>query len=164
MTEKTNRYSYSKTQLFWLVALRVTIGWYFLYEGVAKVMTPGWTSYGYLMDSQGWFAPLFKALAQNQALMPVVDALNIYGLILIGLSLVLGCFEKIGYIGALLLLALYYLSHPAFINAEYIFPPEGSYLWINKNIIMMVSIAVLMVFPTAKEIGFDRAIFKRSKK
>lgn len=88
MTEKTNRYSYSKTQLFWLVALRVTIGWYFLYEGVAKVMTPGWTSYGYLMDSQGWFAPLFKALAQNQALMPVVDALNIYGLILIGLSLV----------------------------------------------------------------------------
>jgi len=164
MIEKTNQYSYSKTQLFWLVALRVTIGWYFLYEGVAKVMTPGWTAYGYLMDSQGWFAPLFKALAQNQALMPIVDALNIYGLILIGLSLVLGCFEKIGYIGALLLLALYYLSHPALISAEYIFPPEGSYLWINKNIIMMVSVAVLMVFPTAKEIGLDRAIFKCSKK
>ena len=139
MTEKMNQYSYGKAQLFWLVTLRVIIGWYFLYEGVAKVMTPGWTSYGYLMDSQGWFASLFKALAQNQALMPVVDALNIYGLILIGLSLVLGCFEKIGYIGALLLLALYYLSHPALINAEYIFPPEGSYLWVNKNIIMMVS-------------------------
>ena len=81
MTEKMNQYSYGKAQLFWLVALRVTIGWYFLYEGVAKVMTPGWTSYGYLMDSQGWFVSLFKALAQNQALMPVVDALNIYGLI-----------------------------------------------------------------------------------
>ena len=99
MTEKMNQYSYGKAQQFWLVTLRVIIGWYFHYEGVAKVMTPGWTSYGYLMDSQGWFASLFKALAQNQALMPVVDALNIYGLILIGLSLVLGCFEKIGYIG-----------------------------------------------------------------
>ena len=50
-----------------------------------------------------------------------------------------GLFEKIGYTVPLLLLALYYLSHPALINAEYIFPPEGSYLWVNKNIIMMVN-------------------------
>jgi len=50
---------YSRSQLFWLVALRVLIGWYFLYEGLTKVLAPNWTSFGYLKDSKGLFAPLF---------------------------------------------------------------------------------------------------------
>ncbi|MFV0392531.1 MAG: DoxX family membrane protein [Paludibacteraceae bacterium] len=156
-------FDYSKNQLFWLVVLRVVIGWYFLYEGLAKAFTPGWTSYGYIMDSQGIFAGLFKLLGQNTAIMPVVDAFNIYGLIAIGLLLILGLFEKVGYIGAIALLILYYLSHPASIHATYLFPPEGSYLWINKNVVMLVAVAVLTVFPTAKKIGLDRFVFKNRK-
>lgn len=151
---------YSNPQLFWLVVLRVVIGWYFLYEGLAKLLTPGWTSYGYIMDSQGIFAGLFKLLGQNQSLMPLVDAVNIYALIVIGLFLMLGLFEKISCIGAVVLLVLYYLSHPASLNATYLFPPEGSYLWINKNIVMLCAVIVLLVFPTARHIGLDRFIFK----
>lgn len=158
----TNK-NYNKTQLLWLVVLRVVIGWYFLYEGLAKLLTPGWTSYGYIMDSQGVFAGLFKALGQSQSLMPLVDTINIYGLIIIGLFLVLGLFEKIGYIGAIFFLVLYYLSHPALLNTVYLLPPEGSYLWINKNIVMLCAVAVLFVFPTAKRIGLDRFIFKNKK-
>lgn len=157
------KFDYSKNQLFWLVVLRVVIGWYFLYEGLAKAFTPGWTSYGYIMDSQGIFAGLFKQLGQNVAIMPIVDMLNIYGLIIIGLLLILGLFEKAGYIGAIALLILYYLSHPASINATYMFPPEGSYLWINKNIVILVAVVVLVVFPTSKKIGLDRFIFKNRK-
>ena len=155
--------SYSNFQLIALVLLRVVTGWYFLYEGLAKLLSPGWTSYGYLMDSQGLFAELFKSMGQNQALMPIVDAVNIYGLIVIGLLLILGMFEKIGYIGAIVLLAMYYLSHPASLNVTYLLPPEGSYLWINKNIVMLFAVIVLMAFPTAKRIGIDRIIFKNKK-
>ena len=108
-----------------MVVLRVVIGWYFLYEGLAKLLTPGWTSYGYIMDSQGVFAGLFKALGQSQSLMPLVDAINIYGLIIIGLFLVLGLFEKIGYIGAISFLVLYYLSHPALLNTVYLLHWKG---------------------------------------
>ena len=156
-------YNYSKTQLFWLVVLRVVIGWYFLYEGLAKVLTPGWTSYGYIMDSQGLFSGLFKSIGQNTAFMPLVDVVNIYGLIIIGIMLILGLFEKVGYIAAISLLALYYFSHPASLNAVYILPPEGSYLWINKNIVMLAATVVLMVFPSARNIGLDRIIFKNRK-
>ena len=42
-------YSYSNIQLTFLVILRVLIGWYFLYEGLAKVFTPNWTAFGYLI-------------------------------------------------------------------------------------------------------------------
>lgn len=154
---------YSKFQLTALVFLRVVTGWYFLYEGISKLLSPGWTSYGYLMDSQGLFAEIFKSLGQNQFLMPIVDAVNIYGLILIGLLMILGLFEKIGYLGAALLLIMYYLSHPASLNVTYLLPPEGSYLWINKNIVMLFAVIVLMAFPTAKRIGIDRIIFKNKK-
>ena len=56
MTHKYKNINYTTTQLFWLVALRVLIGWHFLYEGLVKVVNPNWSSAGYLMDSQGFFS------------------------------------------------------------------------------------------------------------
>lgn len=42
-------------------------------------------------------------------------------------------FSNIGYYGAVFFLTLYYLSHPPLLNAEYILPAGGSYLWIEKK-------------------------------
>jgi thiosulfate dehydrogenase [quinone] large subunit len=39
-----------------VVVLRVLIGWHFLYEGVSKLTTPGWSAAGYLLQSRGPFA------------------------------------------------------------------------------------------------------------
>ncbi len=155
--------TYSTIQLFWLVVLRVFIGWYFLYEGLAKVFSPKWTAYGYLMDSKGLFAPLFRMIAENPDLMAIADFINIWGLTLIGLLLILGLFEKAGYIGAALLLTLYYLSHPPLLNAAYLLRPEGSYLWVDKNLIMLAATIVLFYFPTAERIGMDRIIHPKRK-
>lgn len=155
---------YSTMQLSWLVILRTLIGWYFLYEGLAKVFTPKWTAYGYLMDSKGLFAPLYRMIAGNPDLMATADFINIWGLTLVGLLLILGLFEKAGYIGAALFLILYYLSHPPLLHAAYLLPTEGSYLWVDKNVVMLAAVAVLFFFPTAKRIGFDRIIFKNKTK
>jgi thiosulfate dehydrogenase [quinone] large subunit len=163
MKSKIN-YNYSNIQLFWLVTLRVFIGWYFLYEGLAKVLSPKWTAYGYLMDSKGLFAPLFRMIAENPDLMAIADFINIWGLTLIGLLLILGLFEKAGYIGAALLLTLYYLSHPPLLNVAYLLRPEGSYLWVDKNLIMLAATIVLLYFPTSGIIGLDSIMNKKFKK
>jgi len=155
--------NYANIQLFWLVTLRVLIGWYFLYEGLAKVFSPKWTAYGYLMDSKGLFAHLFRMIAENPDLMALADFINIWGLTLIGLLLILGLFEKAGYIGAALLLTSSYLSHPPLLNAAYLLRPEGSYLWVDKNLIMLAATIVLLYFPTSKKIGLDRIINKKIK-
>ena len=89
-----NSHNHSSIQLYGLVTLRLLIGWYFLYEGLAKVFTPKWTAYGYLMDSQGVFAPLFRTIAENQGLMAAADFINIWGLTLVGILLIIGLFEK----------------------------------------------------------------------
>ena len=153
--------SYSRAQTLWLVVLRLLIGWHFLYEGIVKFFNSSWTSYHYLMDSQGIFADLFYALADNPTLLSVANFLNVYGLILIGLGLILGCFSKLSSIGGIILLVFYCLSHPPFIGAEYLMPTEGSYLWVDKNLIEIGALMVLIYFPTSRIIGLDRFIFQK---
>ena len=157
---KGSGYAYTNGQLSWLVVLRILIGWFFLYEGLAKILSPNWTSYGYLMDSKGILSPLFTMIAENPTMMGVTDFINIYGLTIIGLLLILGLFERVGYLGAAILLLLYYLSHPPLINVEYLLPSEGTTLWVDKNLVMLVAVIVLYFFPTSKIIGLDRAFLK----
>jgi len=150
----------SAIQLLTLVFLRIAIGWYFLYEGLAKIFIPAWSSQIYLTDSKGLFAPIFKAITEIPTLLHIVDQINIYGQILIGLSLVLGFLSKIGNIGGITLLVLYYLSHPPLINVNYLMPSEGSYMWVDKNMIILLAMLVLVFFPTSKVIGLDRIQIK----
>src|SRR5438034_11678049 len=48
---------------FFLVLLRLAIGWHFLIEGIDKVKNPSWTSEAYLREAIGPLAPQFRALA-----------------------------------------------------------------------------------------------------
>lgn len=158
---KQNSHHYSRTQLLSLVTLRTLIGWYFLYEGLIKLLNPHWTSFGYLKDSKGWFAPVFDLLTSHEWLMSLVDFMNIYGLIIIGLFLILGFFARYAKFGAIAFLSLYYLSHPPLIEVNYMLPTEGSYLWVDKNLIMLCALVVLLLFPSSKHIGLDRWVFKK---
>jgi thiosulfate dehydrogenase (quinone) large subunit len=155
---------YSNLQTFLLVALRVIIGWYFLYEGIVKIANPDWSSFGYLMDSQGIFAKLFHNMAANNDVVAVVDWLNKWGLTMIGLGLMLGLLTQIALVSGILMLIMYYCSHPPLASITYMMPQEGSYLWVNKTLIEIFTMAVLMVFPTGHIIGIDRFISKWTKK
>jgi thiosulfate dehydrogenase (quinone) large subunit len=155
--------SQTKFQLWVLVILRVAIGWHLLYEGVVKLMNPNWSSVGYLMDSKGIFAGLFHGMAGNPGVLQVVDFLNVWGLIIVGTALILGLFTRLAIYGGIALLSLYCLSHPAFINANYAIPSEGNYMFVNKNLIEMIALVALLLFPTWQHIGIDRFIFKNRK-
>ncbi len=158
MTLKSN---YSRSQLIMLVVLRVLIGWHFLYEGLSKLVNPDWTSVAFLLDSEGFLSSLFHSMATDPGILKIVDFLNIWGLILIGLGLILGLFSRISIIAGIALLGTYYLSHPPFVGYTFSVPSEGSYLWVNKNLIEMAALAVLLLFPTSRQTGIDRFIFNR---
>jgi thiosulfate dehydrogenase [quinone] large subunit len=149
---------YSKTQAFALVILRISIGWHFLYEGGVKVLNPHWTSKSYLLDSGGFLKGFFEQIAGNQTVLTFSDYANAYGLTLIGLSLVIGVFTRYSSIAGIVLLLLYYLSHPAFPGIEYLFPSDGSYFIINKTLVELFSLMVIYAFPTAGIFGLKRLI------
>jgi len=153
--------TYTKGQLSVLVLLRIAIGWHFLFEGASKLLSPSWTSKAYLLDSRGIFSGFFEWIASNDSALLISDAMNAWGLALIGLGLVIGLFTRISILAGILLLFLYYLSHPACLGFEYIFPMEGNYFIINKNILELLALVVLFFFPTGHIIGIDRFLRKR---
>jgi thiosulfate dehydrogenase [quinone] large subunit len=154
---------YGGFQLFALVALRMLIGWHFLYEGIAKVLNPYWTSAGYLQAAQGPLAGWFVSLAGTSGTLAAVDALNKWGLVLIGAALMVGFGSRLAaFFGAFLLL-LYYLANPPLLGLETSIPTEGSYLFVNKVLIEMAALLVLLAFPTSHLVGLDRLqIWERS--
>jgi thiosulfate dehydrogenase [quinone] large subunit len=150
---------FSNIQLTAFVVLRVAIGWHFLYEGVNKLMNPDWSSVGYLLDSEGFLSGLYESMASNPDILAIVDILNVWGLIFIGIGMLLGMFANVAMVGGMILLAMYYLSHPPFIGLKYALPTEGSYLVVDKVLIEFLAIWLLLLFPTSKVIGIDRLIF-----
>ena len=141
-----------------LSLLRIFIGWHFLYEGISKLFTPGWTSFSYLSTSNWLFANLFHDMAANPAVLKVVDMLNIWGLILIGLALFFGIFTRLASGFGILLLSLYYIAHPPFLAAGLATPTEGQYLIVNKNLIEIFALTIFLILPANMVPGLDRLI------
>jgi thiosulfate dehydrogenase [quinone] large subunit len=119
-----------------MVLLRLLIGWHFLYEGVIKVYSTTWTAKGYLL-SASFFQPFFQWLA-SESILPAVDVLNIFILLVVGASLLIG--------------------FPWLPQG----PSEGSYWLVNKNLIEAAALLVLALFPTEKRFGIER-MFKTKK-
>jgi len=154
--------NYSNLQLTALVILRMMIGWHLLYEGISKLINPYWSSASYLMESKWIFSGLFQSIVANPTALKIVDLLNEWGLIAIGLGLIAGFLTQIATIAGIVLLLLYYIANPPFVGMTYSMPTEGSYLIINKTLIEAAALFVLALFPTGRKIGLDLFIFKKS--
>jgi len=146
-----------------LVLLRIIIGWHLLYEGIAKLLIPGWSSAPYLENSRWIFAGLFNWMAANEGVLQVVDFLNIWGLILIGIGLMLGFMTRIAGIAGVALLSLYYIANPPFIGTDFGIPQEGHYMLFNKTFVEIIALVLLIVFPSDLYFGIDRFIKAGSK-
>ena len=141
-----------------LVLLRTFIGWHFLYEGISKLYSPAWSSYSFLISSKWIFADYFQAIAANPVALGIVDFLNIWGLILIGLSLFFGIFTRYSCGFGIIMLLLYYIAYPPFLGMDYGVPAEGHYLIVNKNMIELLALSVFVIIPSRYLPGFDRLI------
>lgn len=114
---------WQRTTLF---LLRLSLGWLFFYAGISKLFNPSWSAAGYLHGAKT-FAGLYEWLAQP-GLLPVVNLLNEWGALLLGVSLLLGVFVRISTaLGAVLMLLYYvpilefpYIGKNAFLVDEHI--------------------------------------------
>jgi thiosulfate dehydrogenase [quinone] large subunit len=87
--------------------------------------------------------------------------LNIIALIFVGITLILGVYEKWGALAGILLLGMYYFAHPPFPGLEQ-YNVEGSYWFVNKNLIEIASLWILYQLPTGYYFGIKYLIDKRS--
>lgn len=146
-----------------LISLRTLIGWHFLYEAYFKIMSPAWsrgggpltpwTSAGYLQGASGPLAGIFQRLV-NAGWTVWLDRGVKVTLLVIGVSLILGLFTRVGLWLALAMLSLFYLLYVPTLGLP---QPnsEGAYLIVNKTLIEAAAVAVLLMFNTGRIAGLD---------
>jgi thiosulfate dehydrogenase [quinone] large subunit len=155
---------YTTLQSAILITLRFLIGWHILYEGFAKLINPNWSSLGFLKESQWILSGFAKWITSNPIVLNMVDFLNTWGLIAIGLGVILGLFFRVAAISGALLLLIYYLNCPPLVGIEYTLPTDGNNLIVDKTLIEAVALLVLALFPTSKIFGIDSLFCKRKNK
>jgi uncharacterized membrane protein YphA (DoxX/SURF4 family) len=149
----TNRLPYAQTVI--LLVLRIAVGWHLAYEGLAKILIPDWTSAPYLLTARGPFAALFHLMAAAPLILRAVDLVNMYGLLAIGLALMLGWRTRLAAGLGIFFILAYYVAHPPLISTDIRVPVEGHYLFVNKNLIEMLALGLLLVFPVRLLPGLD---------
>lgn len=142
-------------KLYAFTILRVAIGWHFLFEGLSKLFTPGWTSADYLVLSNWIFSGVFHKIAASSVLLGIADFTVTWGLIIIGLALFLGVFERIVTISGMALIALFWLANPPLTGLDFGVPHEGNYMIVDKNIVEFFALLILFIFPTGSQLGLE---------
>lgn len=135
-----------------ITILRMAIGWHFLYEGLIKLFADEWTAEGFLSNSNGFLSGFYHWLAASPMRMEVVDFLNIWGLILIGLALFIGLFDKWASLFGAVLLVLYYFAYPPF--GVSLLGSDGTTFIINE---LFIEAAALIFLFFCKERGYGIA-------
>lgn len=139
-----------------LTILRILIGWHFLYEGIAKLFNPNWSSTSYLMESEWLFSGLFHRMISNPVSLGIVDFLNIWALLIIGILLFIGLFTRIASLAGAFLLILYYIASPPFAYSS--IPSTSHFYLINYNIIEAAILFVFVFLPKDYMWGLHRYI------
>ncbi len=145
-----------------LTLMRIAVGWHFLYEGAWKLMQNGkWSCASMLSGSTGPFSGLFQALAASPVFVTLSDWAVMLGLAAIGLSLISGVLSRIAAPFGMMLMLLFYSSMPPEPFARAISAADGHFFIIERNIIELVALAAIAIFPSQVPIAFKNGAWKR---
>lgn len=142
----------TKSQKLFLFLLRVSMGWTFLYAGISKFRNPNWSAAGYLNSAKTlpglyhWFA--------SPGVLPVINFLNEYGQILIGISLILGILVRYSSISGILMMLLYYIPILQF-------PKVGANSYIvDEHVIYALVLLLFFAMRAGRIYGLEGKIIK----
>ena len=135
-----------------LLFLRLVAGWYFLYAGFTKVVNSTWSAAGYIGNAKT-FPAFFTWLATPQNI-GWVNFLNEWGLVLVGVALILGIFTRYAALAGALMLFFYYLPILDF-------PYAGAHGYIiDDHIFAIAALFVLALSNSGRFWGVDSYLRK----
>ena len=146
----------TSVQRFLLVLLRFSIGWHLFYQGLGKFRAVEWTARGFLEAASGPFASLFQGIAESPKLMAWADFLTVWGLMVLGILLMVGLFTRVSALGGIALLMLFYLAAPPLASEGFtVMSSEGAELYVNKTLLEALALLLVFSFPTGRMVGLD---------
>ncbi|MBX6315619.1 MAG: DoxX family membrane protein [Isosphaeraceae bacterium] len=125
-------------------------------DGWTKNLHDAWSKLG----GRGELAPV----APPPPLWTQMDWINVvtmYGMLAVGVLLLLGLLTPAAALGAAAYLTLFYLSMPPWPHIPPSPQSEGHYLFVNKNLIELLACLVLASTPNGLWVGLDALLFGR---
>ena len=149
-------FCFSLWQQIVLVLLRFSIGWHLFCQGFGKMYAVAWTSQSYLAASSGPFSGFFQTAAEEITLVKFSDGLVIWGLMILGLLLMMGLWtQTAALLGSLMLLLFYIAAPPLGQGGFMVATVEGTEFYVNKTLIEAFALLVVLSFPTGRILGLD---------
>lgn len=135
-----------------IFTLRLAMGWIFLQSGVMKVLDPEWSATGYLLyaiPEGNPFVSFWASMGGN----PLIDILNSWGALLIGISLLLGALIRWSAFWGSLMMLFYWAStlHGGIAQG---FPTEFGW-FVDQHIIYILALILLAGLGAGRLWGMD---------
>lgn len=130
----------------WLVVGRIALGWLFFYAGLVKILNPEWSAVGFLVNAKTF--PGLYAWFVSPSVIGIVNFINEWALLLLGVSLVLGLFVRWSTIPGALLMVLYYFAGNAF-------PAVANGFIVDEHIIYIAILILFFVTSAGNYFGLD---------
>jgi uncharacterized membrane protein YphA (DoxX/SURF4 family) len=108
------------------------------------------------MESKWLFSGLFHWIISTSTALDIVDFMNVWGLVVIGICLFLGIFTRAASIAGVVLLMLYYVANPPFMPSS--IPSPSHFYIINYNLMEATALVIIAVFPAGHLWGVQRWI------
>jgi len=134
-----------------ILILRLFIGWFFFYSGLTKVTTyytdqPDWSAAQFLSGQKGIFSDYFQTLTSNK----LIDYLNAYGQLAIGLGVITGTLLRLASFWGIFLMGMYYMAG---------YPPKNALL-IDTHVLYSGIFILLMSSGAGRYFGVDGLVEK----
>ncbi|MDP2656594.1 MAG: DoxX family protein [bacterium] len=129
-----------------LVLFRLAMGWMFLYAGVTHLLNPKFSAAGYLASAKT--LPIFFHWLASPDILPTVNFINIWGLTLLGVSLILGVCVRLSSALGVLLMILYWLPLG-------MLHPDAHSLIVDDHIIYATGLLALLTMNAGQTWGLD---------
>lgn len=131
-----------------ILVLRLTMGWIFLWAGFDKLIN-GFSAEGFLLHAtSGPLESWFKDLGGNTSALSVIDPLVTYSQVLMGFALFFGVFTRLTLFSAAAMMFMFYIAQ---------FPPEHD-LFVDYYIVYIVAYAMLGALGAGRILGLDSYI------
>ena len=136
----------NKNTKIWLAVGRIALGWIFFYAGLVKILDASWSAAGFLANAKT-FSGLYAWFA-GPSVIGVVNFINEWALLLLGISLILGLFVRWSAIPGALLMVLYYFAGNAF-------PVVANGFIVDDHVIYAALLILFFVMDAGNYFGLD---------
>lgn len=131
------------------VALRLSLGWFMLFDGVLNALNPNFTAAKFLAGAKTF--PGFYAWFATPANLVWVDPFNLAAIILIGVAFILGVFIRPAAWAGVAMMVIYYFPH-------YVFPVVPHGYIVEEHFIYGAIFAFVALSPAAQQFALGNYV------